>query len=529
MNDDQNRDREGRDREGPDRNGPERDAEDPLFGTRPGGASGLREPGEGGEDEDDAQDGGADDNRYDLSGDGDPPPLDEDAIAKHRAAKMARVRRRQAEMRRRQEEAEGLRPDRAPVPVPGEQARPGRGSALPAIRRDVKPDTPALRAERVEAIRRDLVRRRRRKGGGLLLKLWVFVVLPTMAVAWFLWFQASDLYRSDSSFVVQTAESTGGVGSSGGFFGALLGGGGGVYDPVAVQTYILSRDVLHRLDAEYGWIAHFQSPELDILHRLAPDASFEDAFAHYQDMVSVSFDPTEGLLEMSVVAAEPEAARRFSQAIIGYSEEMVDDLSNRIRQDAIEEAQQNLADAEERLKAAQDAEAALRKQLETFSVEGEVAAEMGIITGMETELEALRGRLAGLQAVTSASDPRVTRLQGQMETLANQIADRRARVTSSDAADTGSLADINAALSRAKLDVQAGMAIFTAALEAREIARANASRQHRYLSVVAQPSMPDEPNYPQKWQVTALAFLGFLGVYIILSLTISLIREQASI
>ena len=81
----------------------------------------------------------------------------------------------------------------------------------------------------------------------------------------------------------------------------------------------------------------------------------------------------------------------------------------------------------------------------------------------------------------------------------------------------------------AKLEVETKMAIFASALERLEIARTEASRQHRYLAIVSRPSLPDKANHPKKLELTALAFLGFLGFYIIGSLTVSLIREQASI
>ena len=58
------------------------------------------------------------------------------------------------------------------APGPAAARDPARARALPALRTETsRPDTPALRAERVEAIRRDLVRRRRRMGlGGCSLK-----------------------------------------------------------------------------------------------------------------------------------------------------------------------------------------------------------------------------------------------------------------------------------------------------------------------------------------------------------------------
>lgn len=448
------------------------------------------------------------------------PPVDEEAIAKHRAAKEARIRKRMNQMRG------GGETSADPKGGP-KGPRVGKGSALPALRPELKADTPALRAERVEAIRRDLVRRRRRKGGGMLVKLWLFVLLPTVLVAYFMWFKASELYKSDSQFMVQSAD--GGGASSGGLLGAFLGGGGGTFDPNAVQTYVLSRDVLGLLDAEHGWIAHFQQPGLDFFHRVEPDASFEDAYDHYTSMITVSFDPTEGIMEMSVVAADPQSAHRFSKAVIGYAETMVNRLSSRIQTDAVAEAERNLVETEERLRLAQESVAELQKAMDTFTVEGEVAAEMQIIGGMEVELEALRGRITNLRRVTSDTDPRVQRISNQIETLEAQIASRRSNMTGESSSDRTSLADINLALTKARFEVEAASAIFAAAVERREVAHANARRQHRYLNTVTEPSMPDEANYPRKLETTALAFCAFLGFYIIGSLTISLIREQASI
>lgn len=452
-----------------------------------------------------------------------PPPMDDDAVAKHRAAKEARIRKRMEERNAQQDDAPG--PKRG-----GKGHKKGKFSALPALRPDIKADTPALRAERVEAIRRDLVRRRRRKGGTMLLRLWFMVLVPTALVAWFMWFKAADLYKSESKFMVQSADSTGGA-SGGGLLGAFLGGGGGgaIFDPNAVQTFVTSRDVLRRLDEDHAWIAHFQNPDLDFLHRIDSDATFEEAYDRYRQMIEVSFDPTEGILEMGIIGADAETAQRFNYAVIGYAEEMVNQLSSRIREDAMADSERNLVDSEERLRVAQEAVAELQKTLDTFSVEGEVTAEMGIISGMEVELEGLRGRLANLRRVTSEDDPRVERIRNQVETLERQISERRDNITGDRGEDGASLADINLALTKARFEVEAATAIFSAAVQRREVARANSQRQHRYLAVIASPSMPDSANYPKKPQMTALAFLGFLGFYIIGSLTLSLIREQASI
>ena len=420
----------------------------------------------------------------------------------------------------------------APPPAQKPQ-RPGKGkgnkkpSILPALRQEMRPDTPALRAERVEAIRRDLLKRRRRKGGKLLLRLMIFVLIPTLFVAVYLWNFATPLFVSHTVFTVQSAE--GGVsGGGGGLLSRFLGGAAGGNDPVAVQSFILSRDVLERLDADEDFIAHFQDPEIDRRNRIEADTSFEDAFDHYLKMVRVSYDPSEGVLEMAVRATTAEDAKRFSDAIIGYAEEMVDQLSDPIREAALSDAESSVGNAEERLVEAQSREAMLRNQRDIFSIEAEVAKEMQIIAAQEAELDAMVARRTNLLRVTDENDPRVERLTAQIETKTDQIQLRRNRITGGGA-DRASLADINSELQRATFEVTAAMAMFTSAIEAREAAQLELQRQHRYLANVAGPSLPDQPKYPRKFQTTALAFLIFLGSYILLSLTFSLIREQASI
>ncbi len=415
----------------------------------------------------------------------------------------------------------------APVRRKRQQARKNKKNALPALRKEMQPDTPALRAERVEAIRRDLVKRRRRKGIGMLTRLFFLVLLPTLVVAWFLWERATPFYESVSTFAVQSAD--GGVaGGSGGLLGKFLGAKAGGNDPIAVQSFILSRDVLKRLNEDYDFDAHYQNPDFDYFHRLPLDVKSEDAFEFYLRMVNVSFDPSEGILEMTVKAATAADARRFSNAIIGYAEEMVDNLSDPIREATLKDAEANLNNAEERLKRAHEAQAELRERLDVFSIEIEVSKEMQIISALEIELEGLNAKLTNLRRVTDDSDPRVQRLTTQVETLEGQIAARQDKITGAQVVDD-SLADTNVALQSANFEVTAATTLFSSAIETYEAARLDITRQHRYLAMIVQPSLPDEATYPKKIQTTALAFLIFLGGYILLSLTISLIREQASI
>jgi len=66
-------------------------------------------------------------------------------------------------------------------------------------------------------------------------------------------------------------------------------------------------------------------------------------------------------------------------------------------------------------------------------------------------------------------------------------------------------------------------------LQQLESARVEASRQVLYLSLGVAPVAPDEATYPRKFENTLLAFVIFGGIYILISLTVSILREQLSV
>jgi capsular polysaccharide transport system permease protein len=66
------------------------------------------------------------------------------------------------------------------------------------------------------------------------------------------------------------------------------------------------------------------------------------------------------------------------------------------------------------------------------------------------------------------------------------------------------------------------------ALSMRESARQEADRQVRYLSMGVEPVAPDEATYPRAFESTLVSLLIFAGIYLMISLTVSILREQVS-
>jgi capsular polysaccharide transport system permease protein len=61
-----------------------------------------------------------------------------------------------------------------------------------------------------------------------------------------------------------------------------------------------------------------------------------------------------------------------------------------------------------------------------------------------------------------------------------------------------------------------------------ETARMEANRQSLYLSMGVFPVAPDQAAYPRAFENSLLAFLVFSGIYLMVSMTASILREQVS-
>lgn len=393
------------------------------------------------------------------------------------------------------------------------------------------PPPPGMAEQRradIARIQRDIVRRRRRRMTLLMSRLAVFVFLPTLVAAWYFFFVATPLYATNSEFVIQQAD--GAPMGGGGGLGGMFGGSsplGGMQDSVTVQSFLQSREAMRRLDAEEGFKAYFQSPDIDALRRLPADATDEAAYRLYQDMVRVSYDPTEGIIRMEVIAADPATSERFARALVGYAEEQVDQLTQRLRENQMRDAQESVAMAEARMQEAQLQVLELQERFQMLSSEVEVSLLTQQIGNLETQLNNERLALSDLMANARPNPARLQQAERRIATLETQIAALRASLTQGDDAGN-SIARLQREQVMAQSDVATRQMLLTQAMQQLEGARIEANRQVRYLSLGVSPIAPDEATYPRAPENTALAFLIFAGIYLMVSMTSAILREQVT-
>ncbi len=282
-----------------------------------------------------------------------------------------------------------------------------------------------------------------------------------------------------------------------------------------------------RLDEEHGFKAHYSQGHIDPLRRLSEDATNEDAYALYKRKVQIGFDPAEGLVQLKVIAADPETSEAFSRALVSYAEEQVDQLTQRLREDQMEGARESFEEAEAEMQAARARVIDLQEDFEILSGDTEVELLTSQIAALESQL--IEERL-GLQEILSNENPsqgRIAPREARIENLRAEVRDLRAQLTE-DSEGRQSLARIRSQLMMAEQDVEIRQAMMSQSLEQLEQARIEANRQVRYLSMGVSPVAPDSPTHPRAFENTLVAFLIMLGLYLLVSMTASILREQVS-
>ena len=380
------------------------------------------------------------------------------------------------------------------------------------------------REEEISKIQRDMATRRRKRLGLLLARLSFFVFLPTVIAGYYFFAVATPMYSTKSEFLILQAD--GGAGSP---MGGLLSGTQFAtnQDSIAVQSYLQSKDAMLRLNNDIGFKSHFTNPEIDPIQRLEDNPTNEEAYKIYKKNVKIGYDPTEGVIRMEVIATDPQTATDFSRKLISYAEERVNSLSEQKREDQMREAMKSFEEAELERREAQQQLVDLQVQGSILDPEAVIASIRSQITNLEVQLQEKRLQLAALQDNPRPNRSRVEGAEGDIRRLQAALDELNARMIDMSQGEN-SLAQLAVRIQMAQADLMTRDMMLQSALQAVETTRLEANRQVRYLTISVEPVASQEPSYPRAFENTLLAFMVFGGIYLLISLTASILREQVS-
>jgi capsular polysaccharide transport system permease protein len=349
------------------------------------------------------------------------------------------------------------------------------------------------------------------------------VVAPTTIACLYFGLMASDVYISESRFVIRSPQRQAPTG-----LGAVLQGVGfsrSQDDTYSVHDFMSSRDALSTLDQELQLRSAFGGDGIDRLSRfngLGLDNSFEALYRFYQKHITLNFDSASSISSLQVRAFTPEDAFRLNQKLLEMGEEMVNRLNERGRLDLIRFATDEVAVAEQRVKDASQAVSNYRSRQAVFDPEKQSALHFQQISKLQDELIATRTLLAQMQTFTS-ENPQIASLKNKIESLQRQIDAETAKITGGDHSSLASKSVEYEHLILERAFAEKQLATVLAALEQ---ARNDAQRKQLYLERIVQPSKPDMALEPRRLKAIASTLALGLITWGILTMLVAGVREH---
>lgn len=352
--------------------------------------------------------------------------------------------------------------------------------------------------------------------------LLILVGVPTFLVALYQLFWESDIYISESRFVVRSPERR-----NSSVLGSLLQGTGfgrTQDDSYAVREYVLSRDALQVLNEKINIKASYADRGVDIFSRFAGldmDDSFEALHRYYQDKVEVVPDSTSSIVTLTVRAFKANDAVSANRILLEQSEDLVNKLNERGRQDLIRYAQSEVTQAAKAAKVAALSLSNYRNAQNVVDPERQANVQLQQIAKLQDDLVSTKTQLSQLEAFTPRN-PQIPALRNRTATLRREISKETERV----AGGRSSLANKAAGIQQLALEAEFANKQLASALASLEAARNDAQRQQVYLERIAQPSTPDVAQEPRRFRgVLGTLLLGFLA-WGILNMLLAGIREH---
>ncbi|NTW55699.1 MAG: hypothetical protein HGB20_01485 [Chlorobiaceae bacterium] len=354
----------------------------------------------------------------------------------------------------------------------------------------------------------------------------VVVVVPTVLSILYFGLLKSDIYISESRFVVRSPERPMQT-----QLGAIIQGAGfsrSLDDIYSVHDYMLSRDALRSVNKRLDLRKAYTRNGIDLFSRFNPlgiDNSFESLFLYYQRRIDVNLNSSSSISTLKTRAFTASDSYRFNEILLQQAEELINRLNERGRNDLIRYALREVADAERKSRTASLALSDFRNKHGVFDPVGQSALQLQQVAKLQDELIATKTQLAQVRAFTPLN-PQIPVLEQRVSALQREINEENAKITGVSGNKSQSLTNKAVEYERLSLDRVFAEKQLAAAMASLEQARNEAQRKQLYLERIVQPSIPDIAIEPQRFKAILTTFAVGMVVWGVLSMLLAGIREH---
>lgn len=378
-----------------------------------------------------------------------------------------------------------------------------------------------------EAARQARIARRSRRGlagGGfharrgarawrlaIIISFTLLVVLPSICGAIYYGLIAADEYVAEAKFTVSGGE----LSNAPDAFGAISGvpALAIVQDTQIVANYIHSRAALEKLEKMIDIRALYATPDADYFSRFKASKPIEKFLRYWEHMSDVSISLQGGIVTLKIYAFKPQDAARIANAVLDISEALINELNERMNRDAITNAKIEMERTQARLLKTRLALESTRNEMGLLDAEKTAEALGKLITEARKALLDMEKDYASDLKYVSESAPQIRALKSRIDAGHRQIAELEAKLTATSltAPQDPTLATSMTKFGELDLERKVAERLYAGAAASLEIARVTAEHKMMYLNAFVKPMVPQEPQYPRRWLMSAAILGGSLA------------------
>lgn len=347
----------------------------------------------------------------------------------------------------------------------------------------------------------------------------LIVILPFLASVVYFAYMASDEYTAEARFAVRSIADNGTDNVDSG----VLNMQSASQDAYVVTSFIHSTEVLRRIGSKIDYRSMFARPDADFWSRFDASGSIEDFLKYWQNQVTAYIDGPSGIITLKVRTFRPEDSVQLANAIIAESEALINELSQRARNDVIQSVQ---VDVQRTGKAYGDTLAALNQfqnQSGLLSPEDQAQQTGKLLTGLLSNKLDTETRLFVMKQSAADTSPAYQQLLASQQSLDTQIDTLKAQLTGPENAN---LARSLLRFSELETNRLVAEQLYEASRRNYDAAVAEALRKALYVSVFVHPSLPQDALYPKRISTPLMLLLGLIVLWSTLSLAWASVQDH---
>lgn len=322
---------------------------------------------------------------------------------------------------------------------------------------------------------------------------------------------ASDRYVSDATVIIQRTDQLDGPTVA--LPAAVAGAGPNSADQLLLREYLLSEDMLKKLDASLDLRSHYSDSHRDPISRMwLKNEPMEWFYKYWLTRIDVEYDDYSGVLRIKAQAFDPKTAQAIVNLMVQDGEAHMNQIGHELAQSRVDFLSKQVTSAHDRLLDATQAVINFQNQKGLSAPQATAESINTLIDKLEEQRVAIQTQLASLPANLNPNQPTVVMLRANLNALTQQIVQKRAELTSPSRKTLNYTID---EFQRLQMQATFAQDLYKTALSALEQGRMDAARTLKMVSILQSPTMPGFPVEPERIYsviVTLLVAFALIGV-----------------